>query len=55
MKNQADIILDMDNPGLAADPEPVSVEEADRRASFWVIGTLVVMSALAGLLYLATR
>jgi ribosomal protein S27AE len=55
MKNQADIILDMDNPGLAADPEPVPVDEADRRASFWVIGTLVVAVVVAGLLYFLTR
>jgi hypothetical protein len=53
--NQADIIFDIDNPGLAADPDPVSVDEADRRASLWVAGTLIVMSALAGLIYLATR
>lgn len=55
MTNPADIILDMDDPGLAADPELVPVDEADRRAALWVAGTLFVMSTLAGLIYLATR
>jgi ribosomal protein L37AE/L43A len=55
LTNQADIILDMDNPGLAADPEPVSVDEADRRASLLVAGCLVIMSTLALVTYLLTR
>lgn len=55
LTNQADIILDMDNPGLAPDPDPVPEEEADRRAALWVAGTLFVMSTLVGLIYLATR
>jgi ribosomal protein S27AE len=52
---QADVVLDMDNPGLAPDPEPVSEEEVDRRFAIWLAGSLVIMSILAVATYFLTR
>jgi len=42
---QADVVLDMDNPGLAPDPEPVSEEEVGRRSTLWF--TLVLLGTIA--------
>jgi hypothetical protein len=45
--NPTDLMIDMDNYGLAPDPKPIDDDQIDLRSAVWVFGILV----LAGLFY----